>query len=791
MTRLQQLSRRARSMASLLGLGTAVLGGVALTGRFLGRASLHTWLPGSGSLGADAALGFLLIGVGIALVVPDWRRPWLRWLALPPALGALVLGGLALSQVAAGVDLGLDEVLATQWGFDPGSMPAVTALGLLFGGLALSLQAIGLRRGLPYAQALSLLILGVGGVALTGHLYDLETLAVSLFTAVSLAGAAGLVTTALGLLFARPEVGIMTLVVDPTAGGASVRRLLPLTGLVVFLLGAVRTWGEERGYFPGAEGTAMFAVTTGFLLAGLIIWNALRLRDAELSLRREQEIRSERQRQFRHAIVDAPIPILMFAEDGEILQVSRTVEELTGYQPGELTDLKAWGRLVAGEEGGRGAVRVLLESLGDPRETVIRTRDGQRRIWRLRTSSLGILGDDRGAYVAMATDITEIRAAEERKDEFLAILGHELRNPLAALSSGLALQRFETAPRRREELGEMMERQVRHLARLLDDLLDVSRISRGKIELQPEVVALDGAVRRVVEEHRDLLEDHEPRISLTVPPRPVPVSADPIRLHQILGNLVGNAIKYTPDDGRIWITLERDEDQAILRVRDSGVGMDPESVSRIFEPFRQLDQSGRGRGGLGLGLTLVRQLATMHGGTVAATSRGPGRGSTFVLRLPLAADDLLPEPVSKMDREAAEAVRRPASPGPPLRVLVVDDHREVATGFAEILSLAGHEVVTAYDGESALAEERRFSPQVVFLDLDLPDLDGRTVARRIRERHVDPPLLVAVSGFGGERHLLRSAESGLDHHLVKPVDMDQVLGLLASVEAERAEGVRA
>ncbi|HEX6200663.1 MAG TPA: hybrid sensor histidine kinase/response regulator, partial [Thermoanaerobaculia bacterium] len=675
-----------------------------------------------------------------------------------------------------------------------GYMPPLSAVALVLAALALASHAFGRRREALYAQLFALVVLGISGVGLAGHVYGLEDLlSVVPFTGVSFPALVGLLVAGLGLLLARPEVGIMTLVVDPTAGGASVRRLLPVTILVILMAGALRVWGEGRGFFPGALGTALFSVSVVFLIGALIVWNALRLREAERSLLREQEIRTERQRQFRHAIVEAPVPVLMFADDGAVLQVSRAVEEITGYAPEEIPDLDAWERLVTEdrEGAGAGAAPDLRACLGEFREAVVRTRSGQRRTWRIRTSSLGHLNDEREAFVAMATDLTEIREAEERKDEFLAVLGHELRNPLAALATGLELQRLHEDPERREAIGAMMSRQVSHLARLLDDLLDVSRISRGKIALQLQALSLNEALERAVEEHRDLTpEGGRPRISLGTPPRPVAVVADPTRLHQILGNLLGNAVKYTPADGRGWVTLEREEDEAAIRVRDTGIGMDEHEIAAVFEPFRQLGQdAGRRRGGLGLGLTLVRQLAGLHGGSVSAASRGPGQGSTFTLRLPVAGEGLLAAHEAEAAAAEAEAPAPVTAAPTPLRVLVVDDQAEVADGLVELLGLSGHRATAAYCGNDALELAERERPDVLLLDLDLPDLDGRTVARRIRERGGDPsPLLVAVSGFGGDRHFERSREAGIDRHLVKPVDIDQVLELLRGVSLARAAG---
>jgi PAS domain S-box-containing protein len=787
MSRSERLSQRVRLAAVLSGATAAVIGVVALLGRMLEMPELYTWLLGRGSLSSGAAVGLTLVGLGICLVAPDWKGPWVRRAGFVPGAVATALGLVALFEEAFDSDLVFDRPFETLQVLAEGRVPALTAGALTLGATALVLLALGGRLRLLIAQSLALVALGVACVGLTGQLYGLDALltGTSPFSTVSLPGLVGMLAASLGLLLARPEVGALRLVVDPTAGGASLRRLLPFTVVLVLVLGALRVWGQGRGFYGGALGSAIFAVCTVFLIGALIVWNALRLRDAELSLLREQEIRNERQRQFRHAIVEAPIPILMFAENGEMLEVSRMVEEITGHPLEDVPDLAAWSRVIAGGVGGEG--RSLLTSLDDFREIEVRTADGGRRIWRIRTSSLGLLPDNRNAFVTMGLDLTEIRRADEQKDEFLAVLGHELRNPLAALSSGLELQRRHDDPERRSAVNEMMGRQVRHLSRLLDDLLDVSRISRGKIALQPEVISLNQAVERVVEEHRGgPAGGGGPRISLVMPPRAVPVSADPTRLHQILGNLLGNAVKYTLADGRIWVTVERDQEGAVVRIRDSGVGMDQHEIDTIFEPFRQLGSSdGRQRGGLGLGLTLVRQLAGLHGGSVTGASRGRGQGSTFVLRLPVAEEEI--QPGRALPELAPEPAATPAGQEIPLRVLVVDDQREVADGFAELLSLSGYEVEAAYDGESALELHDRSRPDVVFLDLDLPDIDGRTVARRIRERRQRQPLLVAVSGFGGERHFERSREAGIDRHLVKPVSMPQVMDLLrGAADAARA-----
>jgi len=365
--------------------------------------------------------------------------------------------------------------------------------------------------------------------------------------------------------------------------------------------------------------------------------------------------------------------------------------------------------------------------------------------------------------------VQQLADADRRKDEFLAMLSHELRNPLAPLSTALHL--LPVATDKRDELLAMAGRQVRQLVRLVDDLLDVSRITGGKIALRKERVALGDVVARAMETTRPLIESRGHELTISLPPAPVALDADPARLAQVVANLLSNAAKYTPPGGRIWLTAEAAGDEVVIRVRDTGAGLAPELVPNVFDLFVQGDTSlARTRGGLGIGLTIVRRLVELHGGRVEARSPGVGQGSEFIVRL-RALPTAAPAP-----RAAPAASHDGARP---LGVLVVEDNEDAAEGLAMILRLWGHDVHVAYDAAAALEAAERHTPDVVLSDLGLPGMSGYELAQRLRERPgFGRAVLIALSGYGRDEDRRRAVEAGFDHHLVKPPDLDALARLL-------------
>ena len=397
-------------------------------------------------------------------------------------------------------------------------------------------------------------------------------------------------------------------------------------------------------------------------------------------------------------------------------------------------------------------------------------------------------GEVRGFFV-MGVDTTERQEAEERlrendrrKDEFLAMLAHELRNPLAPLSNALYLwPSVAHDAKRADELRALMERQVRQLTRLLDDLLDVSRVSRGTIELRRGPVLLGEIVDDAVEAVRLLVDKQRQTLDVAPAPADLWLVADMARLTQVFGNILNNAVKYTPEGGRIRLTVERHGDWAIVHVVDDGRGIPPDMLERVFDMFVQAEPTLENpRGGMGIGLALSKLLVQMHGGTIEARSAGRGCGTEIVVRLPLA-------PVAEaatMPSEAPIIVHETpsTSPMPARRILVVDDVEASANTLAAALRAMGHDVVVAFDGPAALDAAGRFRPDAVFLDLAMPGMSGYDVAQRLRATHeARDALLVALTGFAQEEDYRRTRAAGFDHHLVKPASMQRIEALLRDV----------
>ncbi len=468
--------------------------------------------------------------------------------------------------------------------------------------------------------------------------------------------------------------------------------------------------------------------------------------------------------------------------DGSIISWNKGAERLYGYTAEEIVG-KPLTRLVPADHPDE--LPGLMERIRrgeriEHFETVRLHKDGRRidvslTISPIKNAEGVVIGASK-----IARDITARKEEERRRTEFLALLAHELRNPLAPLRNSLEIMRLAAdKPETVAQVRAVMERQLRHLARLVDDLLDVSRISRGKIELRKEPVTLAAVVASAVEACATVVQQQGHELTVTLPDEPLYVEADKPRLVQALCNLLNNAVKYSSRGSQIWLRGERQGSEAVVRVKDTGLGIPADMLFRVFDMFTQIDRSlEKMHGGLGVGLAIVKRLVEMHGGSIEARSEGPGRGSEFIVRLPLIQPPR-PQP------QAAEAGKRLAGPLVRRRVLVVDDNTDAAGTLAVMLETMGHEVRVAYDGLEGVAAAAAYQPDLVLLDLGMPKLNGYDACRRIRDQAWGKDAaIVALTGWGQDEDRRRSQQAGFDRHLVKPVEpaaLEALLGELTPV----------
>jgi signal transduction histidine kinase/ActR/RegA family two-component response regulator len=375
----------------------------------------------------------------------------------------------------------------------------------------------------------------------------------------------------------------------------------------------------------------------------------------------------------------------------------------------------------------------------------------------------------------------ELRAANRRKDEFLAMLAHELRNPLAPISSAADLLRL-AGPQSElvRQTGEIITRQVRHMTGLVDDLLDVSRVTRGLVSLQKETLDINGVVADAIEQARSLIQSRQQQLALHLPAEAALVEGDRTRLVQVFANILNNAAKYTPDHGHIDVRLDVLQEHVEFSVSDDGVGMSAELLPHVFDLFTQAERSpARSQGGLGLGLALVKSLVELHGGSVSARSEGVGHGSQFVVRLTRVVE-------STLKKKLQGSIAGIDGARTPLRLMVVDDNADAAKVLSLLLEALGHDVAIEHEAQRAIERARVEAPQMLFLDIGLPDLDGYELARRLRAMpETAEAVFVAVTGYGQPDDKRRARQAGFDHHVVKPVRLDAILGLLDDYASAR------
>ena len=517
--------------------------------------------------------------------------------------------------------------------------------------------------------------------------------------------------------------------------------------------------------------------------AGLAIGAVMVFRDVTERKRAEQA-----QARLAAIVESSDDAIVSKTLNGIIQSWNRGAERLFGY-----TAAEAIGRPITMiipperiDEEHEILARIINGERVDHFETVRVAKDGRRidislTISPVRDSTGEIVGASK-----IARDISDrkraeqqLREADRRKDEFIALLAHELRNPLAPLRNGLQVMRLAASDANAvSQARSMMERQLGHMVRLIDDLLDVSRIGQHKMELRRSRVLLSDVVSSAVETARPLVEAAGHELTVSLPRQPIHLDADLTRLAQVFSNLLTNSAKYTESGGHIWLSAERKGDEAMIYVRDNGIGIPAESLPRIFDMFSQVDRGmERSAGGLGIGLALVKGLVEMHDGTVTAASDGLGKGTTFTVRLPALDERTHPLAAAPLDP-------KPGAAGPRRRILVVDDNRDSANSMAMMLKLLGNEVATAYDGFEAMEVGKEFQPRIILMDVGMPRLNGYEATRQIREKPWGKSaIIIALTGWGQQGDRALSKAAGCDGHLVKPVNLPDLEKLLAELEA--------
>ncbi len=554
------------------------------------------------------------------------------------------------------------------------------------------------------------------------------------------------------------------------------------------------------GTYPASPGLLPYGVLGGglaftFIAAGYLHSSKRHTEHSEnlvVELQREVAVRRLAEERFRTALKAAPVAV--FNQDRELRYT--WVQNLPRLIPdafiGEtdqegLEDREASERLTA-------LKRRVLESGEAVREQLEVRLGGELRHCDVTLEPLFADGPTPTGLTGAIVDITDhialqarlqqqtaqLAEADRRKDEFLALLAHELRNPLAPIGNAVQVLKRQKPPLAAtvQWAVAIIERQLRHLRRLIDELLDVSRITLGKIRLSRAPVALGDVLAAALETAQPVLSERHHAVTFEVPEEPLMVNGDSVRLVQVFANLLDNAAKYTPAGGRIALTAAGEDRSAVVRVRDNGIGLPPDALPRLFETFVQIENpAAEADMGLGLGLSLSRSLVEMHGGRIDAASAGPGKGSEFTVRLPLCSAEVAP----------SAATDGPSPAGAAVRILVVEDQPDVAASFSLLLEAMGHTVETFNDGRTALDKARAFRPEVAFVDIRMPGMDGYEVAGRLRREFGMNIALVAVTGFGQEEDRRRTAEAGFDQHLLKPVDIERLETVLRAAQVRRAD----
>jgi signal transduction histidine kinase/ActR/RegA family two-component response regulator len=763
----------------------AIVGGLL---SFMGWAAdvprLTDWWGTGITIKANTAVGITAVAVAVLSAAISRRT---LWLVRTLGLFAGTLGALTLSEHVSGYDLGIDTLLFDELAgvagtAAPGRMGPPAAASLAALGAALYLLDIGGRVRI-LTVALPIAVVAISTLSIIGFMYGAQAMySIPRLTGIAVQTATMLLALAAGMLALQSDREPAKTLFERSTAGILARRILTAAFVVPLVLGWLRVTGQRLQLYDFAFGTALRTLVEIAILATLSWWvvQAMRMRDRQQH--RAEVERQAGEKRLRTVIDASAVP---FAVLEPLRDLSNTIVDFSWsyLNAAAATSL----RKEIHELTGRGISKVLPEMWSEPglfeRYVAVVLRHEVQH-FELHSNASGFDGWYQvvaspldGNVAVWFADVTErkrheieLRDADRRKDEFLAILAHELRNPLAPIRQVAALFTKPTlTEEQRRWCTEVIERQVRHMSVLLEDLLDVSRITRGTLELRRQPTELPVLVESAVETARPLLDSKRHKLTVSLPPAPVVLNVDPVRTSQVIANLLNNAAKYTDAGGLIRVTALVRGSDFVLTVTDNGIGIPKQDVETIFQMFSQVQAAReRAEGGLGIGLALTKGLVELHGGTITAESAGAGTGSSFRIEIPNAR-------VAPSSQRDAAAIA--SSPVLCRRILIADDNVDAGESLAMLLRSDGHEAKVVHDGQAALDVFAAFDPDVVLLDLGMPRLSGYEVAGRLRAN--DPALLlIAITGWGQSGDRAKSAEAGFDHHLTKPVEYRELAKML-------------
>lgn len=764
-----------RMLAALCG-GYAVLSGcISFMGWAFSTPQLTDWLGSGIAIKANTALAAVVCGVAILLLI-----------ALPQAnaavkgLGAfaVALGALTLFEHITGINLGIDTLL-----FDEAPGAAATAApGRMGPPAAFSFVAIGLAlmlmtskgRARSVAVGLGLLVAALGLLSITGYLFKAEAIyTIPRLTGIALQTASMLVALGIAMIAIDGERQPIKTLFEDSNAGAVARRLLPLAFVVPLTLGWLRLLGQRAQLYDAAFGTALRSVAEVAILSAIIWWGLSVLRTRDLRQAADDRRIRDSERRLLETLESITDAFITLDAHWRFIFVNRAAEAMLRRSANELVGEVIWDAFP--QWTGSPLRPALLQAAREHVMLEVEAADPQRgdhdfihRIYPNPDGGLSVFFQD---VTLRKRNETALLEADRRKDEFLATLAHELRNPLGPIrNAAQVLQRDNVEPGTQRWAAQIIGRQVRHMARLLDDLLDLSRISRNRLELRFEQTELEPIIRNAIEASRPVIDQSGHALSLTLPDEPVHVIADAIRLTQVFCNLLNNSAKYTSPGGRIEVIVRCAASEVLVEVRDNGMGIDGAMLPHVFDMFSQASAAlPHSQGGLGIGLALAKGVLELHRGRIEARSDGLGQGSTFTVTIPRTR--LVGDGISMAPATATLETT-------PRRILVVDDLTDSADSMGKLLTALGHEVCVTYDGESALRLAEAHRPDIFLLDLGMPVMDGYELCKRLRALPwARDRLIVAISGWGQSVDRQRTQEAGFDHHLIKPVDIQTLIPL--------------